>query len=124
MLLLLFLVVVPVAAWYWARRNRPAQLWLITGATFGAVADPFSIGLYATMILPPLGVITGLIGFAASNFHALPGYEIATAVGLVEDHHVVGGIDHLWISGANALVWGVVYGAVGWVIDSLRNRKV
>jgi hypothetical protein len=122
-LLHLLLILVPSVAWFWAKRHRPAQLWRITGAAFGAIVEPFSLGLYATFFASPLGLVTGLIGLTASLFHGAPGYEIATSVGLVEGHKVVEGIDHLWISGTNAIVWGAVYGTLGWLIDRRRIRR-
>jgi hypothetical protein len=122
-LLLLLLVLVPVAAWFWARRYRRSHLWRISGVAFGAIVGPFCLGLYATFFASPLGVVTGLIGLTAGLIHGAPGYEIATSIGLVEGHKVVEGTDHLWISGANAIVWGTVYGALGWVVDRLRIRK-
>lgn len=122
-LLLLLLILVPIAAWFWARRYRPSHLWRISGAAFGAIVGPFCLGLYATFFASPLGLITGLIGLTAGLVHGAPGYEIATSVGLVESHKVVEGMDHLWISGANAIVWGIVYGVAGWLIDRLRVRR-
>jgi len=123
LLLLLLLILVPIAAWFWARRYRPFYLWRITGAAFGAIVGPFCLGLYATFFASPLGLVTGLIGLTAGLVHGAPGYEIATSVGLIEGGKVVEGIDHLWISGANAIVWGAVYGALGWFVDRLRIRR-
>lgn len=123
LLLLVLLILVPIAAWFWARRYRPFHLWRITGAAFGAIVGPFCLGLYATFFASPLGLVTGLIGLTAGLIHGAPGYEIAASVGLIEGGKVVEGIDHLWISGANAIVWGAVYGALGWFVDRHRIRR-
>jgi hypothetical protein len=118
-LLLLLLTLVPIAAWRWARRRRNAQRWRITGTAFGAIVWPLCIGLYATYIIFPLG---GMLGLTAGLIHNAPGYEIAAFVGLVGDK-AVEGIDHLWISGVNAIIWGAVYGTLGWLIDRRRVRR-
>ena len=122
-LLLILLILIPIAAWRWARRYRPSHLWCISGATFGAIVGPFCLGLYATFFASPLGLVTGLIGLTAGLVHGAPGYEIATSVGLVESHKVVEGMDYGWISGANAIVWGTAYGVIGWFIDRPRVRR-
>jgi hypothetical protein len=122
-LLLLLLILIPVVAWSWAKRRRPERLWLITGTTFGAIVGPFCLGLYATFFLSPLGLITGLVGLLAGLFHGAPGYEIATFIGLVPSNKIVEGIDQIWISAVNAIVWGTVYGSLGWFIDWRRAQS-
>ena len=120
MLLLQLLILVPIAAWFWAWRYRPSHLWRISGATFGAIVAPFSFGLFATFCLR---WIISLAGLAAGVIHGTPGYVIATSLGLVDGQKIVEGIDHLWITGANAIIWGAVYGTLGWGIDRLRIRR-
>jgi hypothetical protein len=118
-LILLLLILVPIAAGRWARRQRNDQRWRITGAAFGAIVGPLCIGLYAIYSIFPLG---GMLGLTAGLIHNAPGYEIATFVGLVDGKQVQG-IDHLWIAGVNAIVWGAVYGALGWLVDRHRMRR-
>lgn len=122
-MILSLLILLPIAAWFWARRQHPTHLWCITGVAFGAVIGPFCLGLYATFSVSPLGLISGLIGLTAGLLHGAPGYEIATTIGLVESRTVVEGSDHLWILGVNAVVWGIVYSALGWAVDRRCARR-
>lgn len=123
MLILVLLILVPIAAWFWARHYRPSYLWRITGAAFGVIVVPFCLGLYLTFFLSPLGLVTGLIGLTAGMIHSTPGYEIATSVGLIESNKVVEGSGSLWIFGVNALVWSAIYGTGGWLLDRRRIRN-
>lgn len=121
---LLLLILVPIAAWLWAKRHRPSQLWRITGAAFGAIIYPSSLGFfYATFVASPLGPVPSLIGHIPAWFHGAPGYEIATSIGFVESHKELEGIDYIWISGVNAIVWGIAYGALGWLVDRHLAEK-
>lgn len=122
-LLLLLLILVPVGAWIWAGRYVPAKRWTVIGVAFGTIVDPFCIGLYATFFASPLGIVTGLFGLVGGLLHGAPGYEVATAVGIVPSGKVVEGMDHLWISIVNAIIWGVIYGVAGWFIDRLVSRR-
>jgi hypothetical protein len=87
------------------------------------------MGLYATYFLGPsgflgpLGLVTGMIGLASGMFHGPPGFHIVRTLGLVPPG-VIGGVGHVYIELANALVWALVYGALGWVIDRARKSRV
>jgi len=118
--LLILLIVVPGVAWAWSRKRYPSHSWLITGAALGAIISPFSLGLYSTYFLHPIGIATGLVGLLLSLFHGVPGFEIATFLGLRDVGTVVQGVEHLYVEGLNAIVWALVYGFVGWCVDRLR----
>lgn len=123
MLIALFvLVLVPVITYRIARKNLPGYLWSVTGFSFGLVAAPVSLGLYAMFFVPYVGLVPGMIGLPLSLFHGAPGFEIATFLGLRDARSVVSGNEHLVIGLLNALFWGVVYGFLGFGID--RYRKV
>lgn len=116
------LILVPLLAFRVARQKRPEYLWSVTGFSFGLVAAPVSLGLYAMFFVPYVGLIPGLIGLPLSLFHGAPGFEIATVLGLRDVHTVVSGKEHLTIGLINALFWSVVYGVFGYAID--RYRKI
>jgi len=120
LVLLILLIVVPVTAWLWARRRQPSRVWLVTGFAFGAIVSPFSRGLYSTYFFGPIGAFPGWLGLSLNLFHGVPGFEIATFLGLLDPRHVGEGVEDLYVEGLNGLVWGVAYGFVGWCIDRLR----
>ena len=121
--LLAMLIAVPIAAWLYARRRAPHRSASITGAAFGLVVSPVSMGLYATFYLSPLGIVTGMIGLASATFHGPPGFHIARYVGLVPPG-VVEGLAMFQVEAVNALVWATIYGFIGWVIDRVRRPRV
>jgi hypothetical protein len=121
--LLAALVVVPIAAWLYARRFAPRFSATITAVALGLVVSPVSMGLYATGFLSPLGIVTGMIGLASSMFHGPPGFHLSRSLGLLPPG-VVEGIGHFYVELANGLVWAAVYGALGWFIDRVRRSRV
>jgi hypothetical protein len=118
---LIALVVVPIAAWLYARRFAPRFAATITAVAFGLVVSPVSMGLYATYYLGPLGIVTGMIGLASSMFHGPPGFHIARSLDLAPPGVVFG---HFYVEVANGLIWAAVYGALGWLIDRARRSRV
>ena len=123
LLLLNLLILVPIAAWIITKRHWRSHRWLITGASFGVVVSSLSMGLYATFFLSPFGLITGMVGLMSVLFHGVLGYKVAIYFGLVPAATVVEGIYHLYIDGINAIIWAIVYGGSGWVIDWLLSRR-
>ena len=121
--LLIALILIPIAAWLCARRFAPEFSTTLTGVSLGLVVSPMSMGLYATYFLGPLGIVTGMIGLVSSMVHGVPGFHIVRSLGLVPAG-VIEGVGHLYVEVANALVWAVVYGALGWVIDRVRKSRV
>jgi hypothetical protein len=121
--LLLLLIGVPIVAWYWAGKRTPRHRWLITGSSFGAIASPWSLGLYSTFFIPIVGLPSGLAGLFLSLVHGAPGFEIAKYLGLVAPMTVVEDTGHLYVAVLNAIVWGFVYGAIGWGIDRIRTSR-
>jgi len=121
--LLVALILVPIAAWLYARRFMPKYSATATGVGLGLIVSPLSMGLYATYFLSPLGIVTGMIGLLSLLFHGAPGFHIIRFLGLVPAG-VIEGVGHLYIQIVNALVWAVVYGALGWVIDRVRRSRV
>jgi len=119
---LLALILVPLVVFRIAHQKWPEFLWTVTGFSFGLVAAPVSLGLYAMFFVPYVGLIPGLIGLPLSLIHGAPGFKIATVLGLRDVHTVVSGNEHLTIGLINALFWSVVYGVLGCAID--RYRKI
>ena len=126
-LTLILLAVVPYLVWRYTRAHAPRQVWLATGAAFGMVVSPLSLGLYSTFYLSPLGLPTGMLGLASSMFHGPPGFHAARWLGLLPSHEVISGMAHIYVGVLNGVIWAMVYGSLGFVIDRVRiahARKV
>jgi len=124
LLLLNFLAMLPFTAWYISRRSFPLHTWVTTGACFGAVVSPLSMGLYATFLASPWGLVTGLLGLVSVMFHSAVGYNVAIYLGLIQSHTVISELQqHIYIEAINAVAWGAVYGLLGWGIDSRLARR-
>src|SRR3954467_7612541 len=102
--LLAALVVVPIAAWLYARQFAPQFSATITAVALGLVVSPMSMGLYTTYFLGPLGIVTGMIGLASSMFHEAPGFYLARSLNLIP-LGVVEGFGHFYVELANGLIW-------------------
>jgi hypothetical protein len=122
--MLVLLLLVPTAVWWYARKHTPRRTWLFTGAALGSVISPLSLGLYCTFTLVPLiGFFTGLIGLVSSIIHGQPGYELALWLGLVRPGVVVTGVPSLYVEVINGVVWAPAYGVLGFILDGELSRK-
>ncbi len=122
-LFLLLLSVVPFVSYNFANKYYSKKIWMITLASFGIVVCPLSFGVYGLGFIPYVGLIFALIAGLFFFSHLPVGYAIAIALGIQEPRVVVSGVDHLWINIINSIVWGIVYGVVGFLIDLKNSRK-
>lgn len=122
-LLLLLLVLVPIAARIWAKKHAPQHRNAILGTGLGLVASPLSLGLYATYFLGPFGIVTGMAGLFLILWHVAPGYYICTTLGVVPPGTVVEGTSHIAVEVSNGIVWGGIYGLLGYGLDRLRLKR-
>jgi hypothetical protein len=97
--------------------------WTLTGAAFGAVIAPVSLGLYSTYFLGPLYFVTGMLGLVLVLFHDGPGYYLCLWTGLVAARTFVLGSNQWLVEVANAIIWAAVYGTIGALADRFRRRK-
>jgi len=121
--LLIALVVVPIAAWLYARRSAPQFSATIAAVAFGLVVSPVSMGLHGTYFLGPLNIVAAMIGLASAMFHGAPGFYIVRSLDLVPPG-VIEGFGHLYVELVNGLVWAAIYGTLGWLIDRARRSRV
>ena len=121
MLALLLLALVPLMAFRYARSRAPRHIWLTTGAAFGAIVSPLSLGLYSTYFVGPLGLPTGMLGLVSTLFHGAPGYDLSIWLGLVSAG-VVSGVGHAYVELVNGVIWAALYGLLGCALDWLRLR--
>jgi len=123
LLLLLLLAAGPVLAFRYARRRNPNQTFLISGLALGAVISPLSLGLYATFFIPYVGFVPGILGLMSAMFHSAPGYNFAIALGVIPSHQIVRGIGHLYLAAIDAVLWAVVYGGLGGMINRVLSKS-
>jgi hypothetical protein len=119
----LALWLVPVFAALASRRVAPSHVWRNAGVGFGLVVAPASLGLYGLYYLGPVAAIFGMLGLVLELFHGAPGYNLAIALGLIPSHTVITGAARILVGLLNAVVWSLVYGALGWFIDAWRARR-
>jgi len=122
----LALWIVPVFTYHYARRVGSLSVCCVTGIALGAVASLASLGTYALYwVAGPFGLIglpivaVGIVGLILTMFHSVPGYYLAIMLGLVRSRQVVHGIEYLYIESLNSVIWAIVYGAVGYTLDSV-----
>lgn len=124
LLLLALLVILPVAAYRWAKIKKPEHVFLISGAVLGVVASPLSTGLYACLYIPIIGPVLGIVGLVVSAIHSAPGFYIAVHSGLINGQDVMKEVGaYLVTEIISALVWSVTYGAIGYFIDRMVSRS-
>ncbi len=123
LLLFLLLILIPLVAYKLAERYKPRKLWTVTLSSFGAIVCPLGFGIYGLGIIPYLGLVFVGVALFISFWHSSVGYEIAIAAGIQEPRVVVSGFGNVCIYIINGIVWGVAYGAIGYLIDWLRNGQ-
>jgi ABC-type Fe3+ transport system permease subunit len=122
-LLLLLLIIIPIFAYKWAKSNHPEYNFIILGVSFGTIVAPFSMGLYATFFIPFIGLPTGMLGLAMVMFHSAPGYQFAIELYLIPSGVVTTTSSNVIIALINGLIWGLIYGAIGYLIDRYRQYR-
>jgi len=120
--LLVFLILIPVFAYWYVRRRSSGYVFSVTGAAFGVVVSPFALGLYSLYHLSPWGVVPGFVGMALMFVHGVPGFQLAVSQGLIPSEVVSNLRSHLIIESINAFVWAFAYGLIGFAVDKLRLR--
>ena len=120
---LLLLWLVPVGALVISARLAPSWVGRVTGLALGAIVAPALLGLYGLYFVNPIVGLIGLIAFPLAMLHEGPGYDLALALGLVPPRTVVAGIQRVYTEVFNGVVWALVYGLLGWLLDFLRARK-
>ena len=118
-----FLLLLPFVVYQIAKRVHPSLTWTATGLFFGLIIAPASLGLYTLFFVSYLGFLPGMVGLFSSFVHDLPGFEIATALRLRNIHATVNDQEGVIIEIINGLFWGVVYGALGYLIDRWRGSR-
>lgn len=118
---LLWAVLLPIAAWLYARYRAPERIGTMVGAACGLAAFPVSHGLFSLIILPFPYQLVGLLGLVGEALHGFPGNLVATFANL--QPYAGTGISALLVDYLlNGLVWATIYGLMGYYVDRFRNR--
>jgi len=118
----LLLWLVPFFVLAFSLRKLPRHAGLLTGISLGTIVSPASLGLYS---LYYSGNILGFLGLFLSFLHDSVTYAITTWAGIIPERTVVEGVYQLIFFTVSAIIWSIVYGTIGKVIDALRrSRKV
>jgi hypothetical protein len=115
------LLLLPFVVYQLAKRKLPSRTWAATGLSFGLIIAPASLGLYALYSLSYIGFFPGMVGLMSSFVHGIPGFAIATALGMRDAHTIVNAQENVVIDLINGVCWGLVYGVLGHLIDRWRG---
>lgn len=115
------LALVPIGAFWAARRFCSRRTATILGLAFGVVVSPLAAGLYVFYFVSPWGVVPGLLGLVLEFIHGPPGFWLAHALHLIPSGVVSGLRSTLTIEALNGVIWGLFYGLVGAMIDRYRH---
>jgi hypothetical protein len=127
---LFLLWIVPVLTYRWASHAKPSHTFCFAGIALGAVASPASMGTYGLfwlagnigLIALPLAFI-GILGLPLALLHGVPGFYLATTLGLTGPEAAAHGIATVYIESLNAVSWAIVYGLIGCSLDFLIQRR-
>jgi hypothetical protein len=81
------------------------------------------MGLYAFYFISSWGIVPGMVGLILVLIHGVPGFKIAVGMsliprGVVDDPH-----SQVIIELINGLVWAIIYGFAGYLLDRYRNAR-
>ena len=120
-LLLLFLILIPIFVYKWAKTHRPTYKYTYLGFSFGIIVAPFSLGLYGTFFIPFIGLPTGLLGLLMTMLHGSIGWKVCLFFELITPMNMSMD-DHIILDIVNGIVWSVIYSIVGFSIDMYRRN--
>lgn len=123
--------IVPVLTYRWARRVRISRAFCAAGIALGAIASPASLGTFGLywlagefgLIALPLLLVGGL-GFLSTCLHEPPGLYLATTLGLFRPEEAASAQRMISIESINAVIWAIVYGLIGFAMDSFTRRRI
>lgn len=116
---LLLLWLIPVSTAIVAKRRYPRHAWQLVGISFGAIVSPASLGMYSLYYVGSvISGALGLIGLLLTLIHSWPGYYLALALHVIPSHTVVERFyQHLSVEILNGIIWLIVYGFAGRLLD-------
>jgi len=122
-LISLLFFIVPLLSYKWAKKHRHKKLWTITCASVGAIIDPLVFGIYGFgFVLGSIGIPFVAIGLFLTSLSSV-GFELAIFLGIQKPGIVVTGFGYLWIGLINGIIWGALFGSIGFLIDKIRIHK-
>jgi hypothetical protein len=118
--MLLLAVVLPLAAWTYARLRTPEHVHAVVGGACGLAAFPVSRGLFSLIVLPFPVQLVGLLGVVGEAVHGFPGNLLATIFDL--ERRADTSVDSILVNYLfNGLFWAALYGLLGHQFDRLKR---
>jgi hypothetical protein len=118
---LMLSVMIPAAAWLYARTRLPRFRWTLLGGALGLAAYPFGRGLFSLIVLPMPFQLLGLAGLLIEAAHGFPGALAALVLGF--ELRTDTGPEAVFVTFLNGIVWATVYGCIGRLVDRARSSR-
>lgn len=120
---LIFLAIIPIACFQFAKMYAPCRLWLVTGLAAGLVVAPVSLGLVEYTLIPVIGNVIGVVGAIFNLIHVSVGYFVLATLGKVEPGTLLTASELILMNLVNGLIWTTYYGFVGARMDRQFSSK-
>ena len=114
---LIFLVIIPLVVNYFTKGNDSINRFMWLGIAFGLVVAPVSFGLIQMTYIPFIGKFLGLTGVISNLIHGTVGYLCLMGSGIIEYGAVIGATQLTMINIVNGVLFGYIYGLIGYAID-------
>jgi hypothetical protein len=121
---LIFLTLIPLSCFELVKLFKYTYRKTICGISIGLVVAPVSFALLKFTYVPIIGKFLGLIGLP---IHLIPGwfgYACMIGTGLLEPEIAVTALQLTMINVFNGLLFGTIYGLMGYFGDSKRRSKI
>jgi len=121
---LIFLALIPLSCFELVKLFKFTYRNTICGISIGLVVAPVSFALLKFAYVPIIGKFLGLIGLPIHITHGCFGYICMIGMGLVEPEIVVTALQLTIINVFNGLLFALIYGLMGYLLDSKRRNKL
>lgn len=117
---LVLVALVPLGAWLYTCLLAPRYMWRATGAAFGLVIYPLSLGLAAISFESWPTQLIGVAGIVSMFFHSAPALLLEFWLNpLPSDESMV----DIYIALFDGVLWAAVYGYIGLRVDRARLAR-
>ena len=122
----LLVIIIPIGVLLLKIGAKQGWRWRIFGVVVGITIMPISFGISTAAYHAPIsfvGMTMDILGMLSSIFHGAPGYQLGVWFGLFSGNEVTAhGIKHYYSLFLGAVVWAMLYGALGYFIDMKKGK--